>query len=779
MAHIPTPEQAAYYTTGTDPRAGSVALCARAGAGKTFTQRELASRLPGSGLATSVLRSTVADLAKVMPSNWETKGLHSLGYAGIRKKLPSAKVDTKGSALYEFCKDHLKDDEHWWKALPDIKALVEQAMLAGIVPDHERFATQDTPEQWELLTDRFDIDASPVIIEAARSALIHLNKLALQGTIQFTHMLTLPLFFGYPISQYPKIIIDEAQDLNILQHLLISKALRHNGRVFVTGDPCQPAGTLVSRVDYPKVGNQKAVVTQVPIEDIEVGDTLIGFAQGKSYFKYDAKVLGITKREYQGTLIEATGATSTTRYTPNHICYASFTNLRDHTAVYLMEKNGLYRIGKAKMDYVKQSGPIARAQKEGASKLWLLIATKDPADAALYEAYFQAQFGLPDLTFVCPDSNEQTQSAYANQQYLDTFWALFEPTELRRRAVLLLESLGRDINFPIWDSGSTLTSFKRMGLFRACNLMSNCTLIPFRGNNESRLEHHETVQISRVEYTGFVYSFSISDDKLYIADGYVTHNCQAIMAFSGALSNSFHELVARFSCTTLPLTISWRCPKAVIAVAQQYVPDIQAAPTAIEGAVIYADHPNLSDLPRVILCRNNAPLLRLAMRLFIAGHSVECAGRDIGAGLKSTINRIASSKNSDHMKADEFVCRLHNWAKREIERRPARKHSVQDKLEALSTLAEHHATAGSIRKHIDNLYVNAEDGTRRPAEFHLSTIHKAKGREWDSVGFLDSHLIPAKWAKQEWELEQESNLAYVAVTRAKQELVYLDSNTIQ
>lgn len=492
MAHSPTPQQHAYYSLGSNPRSGSIALDAKAGCGKTSSQAGLAKLLPGSGLATSVLRNTVADLAKVMPQNWETIGMHSLGYRGIRKKLSSIKVDTKGNALYEFCKEALKDEDAWWKLFPDIKALVEQSMLAGIVPGHERWATPDTSDQWELLADRFDIEMTPLVYETARAAVTHLNKLALQGNIQFVHMLTLPLFWNFPVNQYPKIIVDEAQDLNILQHLMVQKALRHNGRLFVTGDPCQ-----------------------------------------------------------------------------------------------------------------------------------------------------------------------------------------------------------------------------------------------------------------------------------------------AIMAFSGSMANSFDALVKRFDCTVLPLTWCWRCGTEIIQRAQQYVPSLEAPPGAHTGAVYEAEHTDLDDLPRNILCRNNAPLTRLAMRLFVAGYSVECAGRDIGAGLKSTIKRIASGKNSDNLKSSDFAIRLHRWAEREIARRPARKHAVNDKLDALLALAEHHQTVGSMRKHIDHLYVNTEGDAQQLAEFQLSTIHKAKGREWDRVGFLDAHLIPAKWAKQPWEQEQEANLAYVGITRAKQELVYLDSKLIQ
>ena len=59
----------------------------------------------------------------------------------------------------------------------------------------------------------------------------------------------------------------------------------------------------------------------------------------------------------------------------------------------------------------------------------------------------------------------------------------------------------------------------------------------------------------------------------------------------------------------------------------------------------------------------------------------------------------------------------------------------------------------------------------------LSTIHKAKGLENENVYFLCPELIPSKFATQPWELEQEENLRYVAITRAKQKLVYVSVET--
>ena len=56
----------------------------------------------------------------------------------------------------------------------------------------------------------------------------------------------------------------------------------------------------------------------------------------------------------------------------------------------------------------------------------------------------------------------------------------------------------------------------------------------------------------------------------------------------------------------------------------------------------------------------------------------------------------------------------------------------------------------------------------------MSTIHKSKGLEADNIFIIEPQLMPAKWAQQEWEFEQEKNLDYVARTRAKHNLYYVN-----
>ena len=249
---------------------------------------------------------------------------------------------------------------------------------------------------------------------------------------------------------------------------------------------------------------------------------------------------------------------------------------------------------------------------------------------------------------------------------------------------------------------------------------------------------------------------------------------QAIYGFTGALSDSYSKLVETFGMKELPLTVSFRCPKEVVLVAQQYVPDIEYAPGCIQGSVSYPSIMDLSEVPKTVLCRNNAPLMRLALRLLVHGRTVEIAGRDIGQNLIKLTERI-TKKN---LPCQEFLDRLDKWKEREIAKYPKRKFSITEKATVLRALASAHKDLASMQKHLGKLYPDPKSKEYRPADVHLSTIHKAKGKEWPSVLFLDQHLI-GKNATSDWEQKQESNLAYVGVTRAQRDLTFISSSQIE
>ena len=252
---------------------------------------------------------------------------------------------------------------------------------------------------------------------------------------------------------------------------------------------------------------------------------------------------------------------------------------------------------------------------------------------------------------------------------------------------------------------------------------------------------------------------------------------QAIYGFSGALTNSFDLLSSRFGCVEMPLTVSFRCPKAVVREAQKYVPDIEAAPSAPDGEVIWHNEIELQQIPPVILCRNNSPLVKLALKFLANGISAQVVGRDVGKGLISLSKKLATGKDSDRMPIDEFLSRVNKWEEKESTKSPRKKAAIQDKADALRAICGAHRTLGAARKHIEGLFTDP-DGEKAPPQKLLSTIHKAKGLEWPDVAFLDQHLLPSKHATRPDEIQQEANASYIAITRAQQSLHYINSEDI-
>jgi superfamily I DNA/RNA helicase len=63
----------------------------------------------------------------------------------------------------------------------------------------------------------------------------------------------------------------------------------------------------------------------------------------------------------------------------------------------------------------------------------------------------------------------------------------------------------------------------------------------------------------------------------------------------------------------------------------------------------------------------------------------------------------------------------------------------------------------------------------KDATIILSSVHRAKGLEADRVVLVEPHLLgSSKYATQEWQKTQEVNLKYVALTRAKTTLVFVE-----
>lgn len=248
---------------------------------------------------------------------------------------------------------------------------------------------------------------------------------------------------------------------------------------------------------------------------------------------------------------------------------------------------------------------------------------------------------------------------------------------------------------------------------------------------------------------------------------------QAIYAFRGAAYDSIDLIGSEFKCTEFPLTYSFRCPKSIIKEAQKYVPHIQSAPGAPIGSVkhlsiVQADNFTQKD---VIICRNTRPLIDMAFSLIYRGVGCYVLGSEMGKNLISLIRRLSPVDVEDLYKkakkfSDERSRALINRGKEE------KAFALRDRVGSLLSIIdgmEPNSSIDDVRQTINTMF------SEKKHSLTLSTIHKAKGLEWPRVFFLDSDLIPSKYATQDWQLQQEENLYYVAVTRAQEELVFIKS----
>ena len=253
---------------------------------------------------------------------------------------------------------------------------------------------------------------------------------------------------------------------------------------------------------------------------------------------------------------------------------------------------------------------------------------------------------------------------------------------------------------------------------------------------------------------------------------------QAIYGFTGADSDSLDIIARDFNAIRLPLTITYRCPKQVVAFAQQWVSHISAADTAPEGDVSKIDldafmQRNDLDSRAAVLCRLNRPLVSLAFALLRRRIPCRIAGReDVGEGLKKLLTRWkVSSLDRLEEKLDDYLAR--QTSRLLAAKQETKVAAIEDQVETAKVIItacreqKKYSVADAVAW-IDEMFTD----DRNLNLLMLSSIHKSKGREWPTVFWLDrANTCPNRWARQAWQIEQEANLQYVAATRSKDRLI--------
>ncbi len=206
---------------------------------------------------------------------------------------------------------------------------------------------------------------------------------------------------------------------------------------------------------------------------------------------------------------------------------------------------------------------------------------------------------------------------------------------------------------------------------------------------------------------------------------------------------------------------------------------IEAHESNIEGSVERVGQYTAEHFVRgsIILCRNTAPLVAFAYGLLRRDVPCKILGRDIGAQLMTIVKKLRAAN------LDDLLDKLNTWCSREVDRalkddrNPDRIYDQRDCLQFfVDSLDEESRTVDSLLAKIELMFTDEANGASS-SRVTLSTVHKAKGLEFPTVFILDfSKYMPSRFAKKDWQMVQETNLIYVAITRAMEKLVYINSD---
>lgn len=245
---------------------------------------------------------------------------------------------------------------------------------------------------------------------------------------------------------------------------------------------------------------------------------------------------------------------------------------------------------------------------------------------------------------------------------------------------------------------------------------------------------------------------------------------QAIYAFRGADSNSFNTMKQKFNCLELPLSVTYRCGTSIVRDANAIVPDLLTPEGAHEGEVLHLPAAPPVDVYQpgdLVLCRNNAPLFRLGLE-FIKARKPFTIRTNLEASIRRYIKQTADkAKDASIESFKEALSSAYEkeYKLAEEKNRTSRMAYLTDLYNAGLALCEEAAFISDLYYTLDQLFIQGHGPV-------LSTIHKAKGEEADRVFIHQPELIPSRFATSNSARQQEFNLLYVAITRAKERLTY-------
>ena len=264
---------------------------------------------------------------------------------------------------------------------------------------------------------------------------------------------------------------------------------------------------------------------------------------------------------------------------------------------------------------------------------------------------------------------------------------------------------------------------------------------------------------------------------------------QSIYGFTGADIQSFSNITKTLKGSiSLSLSKCFRCPEIVIDMAKHFREDIEAF-EAKHGLILKIDFEQVTEKVKkgdLVISRTKAPLSILLFLLLEQNIEVSVHEDDV----KDLINELRFIFTREELTAQnifkdnyDFFEKVYDRNKYFAEKDAKKIKNSAEKEEFLEeqddfikrkidfikkqvSIRTNSHTLNEVISQIEKLITGSKNAVK------LSTIHRAKGLENETVFILDYNKLPLKKDDQkDWELVQERNLKYVALTRTKEKLI--------
>jgi DNA helicase-2/ATP-dependent DNA helicase PcrA len=246
---------------------------------------------------------------------------------------------------------------------------------------------------------------------------------------------------------------------------------------------------------------------------------------------------------------------------------------------------------------------------------------------------------------------------------------------------------------------------------------------------------------------------------------------------------------------TLALSKCFRCPSSVVELAQSFRSDITSFEPK-EGTIQKIEFNQVIDFAKptnLIISRTKAPLQVLMFKMIEKGIAIEVHEDEV----KEFINDLRFLFSQDELNATAVYSNGNDFFEKVKERNVSfiekKSFRFKDKDEKEKFVAEEtnlidakiefiqqqlsiHTETKTINGLLKKIEVLISGGDN---SIKLSTIHRAKGLENDTVFILDYDTLPLyRDGQKGWEKIQENNLKYVALTRTRKNLFLVNSEPI-